>query len=186
MAEPLARVTFDTTAEERTDVAIRVAEQLPSVRRQQRLAVVITLGVAAVVTFGLLRWSWPAGAWPVAAGIAAAATAIVGLSTPRSFRNAHRKAIHRAMSEAHGDGTLPFAVELQPDRIEADSGDHRISLPWREVHSVRQDGDDIEIRSRTVLIVVRFRAFTGEAERDGFLGLCRRLAGGATGSAPNG
>lgn len=186
MAEPLARVTFDTTAEERTDVAVRVAEQLPSLRRQRHLTVAITLGVAAVVVFALMRWTSPDSAWPVQAGCAAAATAVAGLFTPGSFRRAHRKVIHRAMVEAYGgDGPMPFAVELHADGLVADSRDHRISLPWREVHTVRQDGDDIEIRSRAVLVVVRARAFATAAARTTFFALCQSLAGSGAQSAPS-
>jgi hypothetical protein len=181
MAEPLARAAFDTTAEERTDVAVRVAELLPSVRRQRHLTVAITLGVAAVVVFALMRWTSPDSAWPVQAGCAAAATAVVGLFTPRSFRRAHRKLIHRTMVDAYGgDGPMPFAVELHPDGLVADCRDHRISLPWRAVHTVRQDGDDIEIRSRTVLVIVRARAFATPAARATFFDLCQSLASGGT------
>jgi len=179
MAEPLARANFDSTAAERADVACRVAELLPTVRRQRRLALVLGLAMGAALILATLRWRGPDGDWFVQIGIAALAALVVGMMAPSQLRRSYRRTMHKVMLDAYGDGPQPFAAELHPDHVVGLSNQHNLTVPWREVRSVRDVGGDLEIVARTSLIVVRARAFASGDERDRFRQLAERLAAAA-------
>ena len=184
MAEPLAHAAFDTTAAERADVACRAAELLPTVRRQRRLAVVLALAIATPLTLALMRWRSPDGDWLIQVGITALVALVVGMLAPAQVRRSYRRAVHKMALDAYGDGPLPFAVDMHADHVVGHSKQHSLTVPWREVRSVRDIGGDVEIASSSAMMVVRARAFASADERDRFRQLAERLAAAAAPAEP--
>lgn len=185
--QPMAHVEFDATLEERVDVQVRLAAQVPSLRASRRRART-SVGVAAGIAMLLLPFSFRLPL-PLRLLVAAA----VGLCGYRAagpwLQASHRRQARQALRELGTETTVHCEVELHADGVQVRQGGVDMRAPWSELLSVTERGGDVELGFRQSLVVVRRRAFRTGQQLSRFLDQVAELAqadGRATGREPLG
>jgi hypothetical protein len=174
MTEPLARAEYDYTLDELADVSWRAAKNSPRFRHRQRRTT-ITLGIG----FGVAAASVVAFAHgpSVAAVLGAGALTAIVIIAWRTLRlpAQYRRAVKRQALRRHGAGPLHCAIELHPERVLLQQPGLDLQFAWPEVLAVSVERDDVEIRARSGVLVVRGRAFANAAAREQFAATATRL-----------
>ena len=175
MTELPARAEFSYTLADLADVSWRAAKHSPTFRRQQTwtaLVLGLTAGGLVVAALALTR-DERSPALLLGAG---AATAVVFMLW-RTLRlpSLYRRAVTRIARERHGDGPFACVVELHEHHVALQQPGLELKFAWPEVLAITADGDDLELRARRGVMVVRGRAFANAAAREQFVGTARRL-----------
>ena len=180
MTELLAQVAFETTLNERVDVAVRARSRLYGRLMWGYPAGVALIGSLAVVLLVTFVEQEPAATAWFAGGIT---LAILAVLLPLVMALAPRIGARVAILRLCGGGPYPVTVTLTADEITTDDRNLRMSVSWANVQCVDFERDRIEIFSRATMFWVPSRAFASDTERSAFLELAQRLATGARASA---
>ena len=172
--QPLAHVEFDATLDERVDVQVRLAILVPSLRASRRRAR-IGVGVGAGIAMLLLPFAFRLPL-PLRLLLATVAGTVGYAAAGPWLAASHRRLVRQALREMGAETPVRCEVELHRDALRVCQGGIDMRVPWSDLQSVTERRGDVELCFRQAMVVVRRRAFRGEQQLSGFLGLVEQLA----------
>lgn len=166
--------TDRVTVDEIVDVTLRAYYRLDSSRRIRQRSVWIT-AVSTGVLCGLLI-----DAPPVARCLVGSAVLIaMALFYPRYYRHYIERSLRNATRESMGDeGPYEVRYEIDETAIRIDQAGVRLTFPWADLVEVeREEGQILLWNDKNAGLVVRYRAFNDQQQKQAFLRLVETRAG---------
>lgn len=184
MDEVFARASFEATIDEFVEVTLRVGALYPAVRRARRHAV-FGAGAAASITLLVLAGPhWGHGVAILAASLLLGA--LCGYLAGRAYDHSAEKRIRTHLIERlKGPRARLCEVELRSAGLWLRQDGVETLYRWTDVKAVEDTPKSVDFAVKNTLLVVRNRAFSETAEREGFLGYARRLASTASAGPAN-
>ena len=178
MDEILARAFFDATIDESVEVTVRAWAQSPGFQRARRNTMLWSGATVTLLLLAAARPLWGAGyAIAVILAVFLLVGPLIGYLGGLAYDSSAEKRIRQYLVERlHGSTTLRCEVELRSSGLWFRQDDVEYLYRWMDVTAVEDTPISVDISAKDTVLVVRNRAFSSPAEREGFLGQARRLA----------
>lgn len=175
----LHRVSFDFTPDDLADVAVRYVAGTARGRATRRNAI-IAAGVAGAGGF-LLVLLLISGERDATSVMQLTLVALpVGLITAytqaQTYASSVRRRTERLLKEELGSKPMRCDVELRADGVWMRQQNIEILHAWKDLISIDDGADGVEMRFRGSYLLIRSRAFTSAQERATFFDAAHKLA----------
>ncbi len=176
------RAAFDFTIDDLADVALRNFLGRPAGRRARRRQIIgstivtwMSTTLLFVLTSGLRDFKSLMGIGVTSAVIAVLVSAYQAPHYGARFK----RCMAKALAEELGSNPMHCEVELRPDHLWTRQGNMELRCSWKDLTSIADLPEGVELRFRDGYVMVRSRAFATDADRAAFTARARTLASGS-------
>ncbi|MEI9936608.1 MAG: hypothetical protein WDO69_05225 [Pseudomonadota bacterium] len=176
MDEVFARASFEATIEEIVEVTLRVGFLSPAVRRARRRAMFFAGAGASIGLLVVARAVW-SGYWIALLPVSLLLATLCGYLGGRDYdRSAKKRTRQHLVDRFKGPDARVCEVELRASGLWLRQDGVEYLYQWTDIKAVEDTPISVDFAVKNTILVVRNRAFSETADREGFVGHARRLA----------